>query len=206
MKRTNKVLLLAPHTDDGELGCGGTLARMVMAGHQVKYVAFCAPQKNLERELERAMGILGIDDFSILDHKIRNFDRQRQDILDMLVGLNEDYVPDLVLLPSVHDMHQDHTVVYNEGLRAFRKTSILSYELPWNHLTFNTQAFIPLRVEHMKKKLQALKCYYTQRDRDYMAKDSIRSTARARGMQIGTKYAECFEVVRWIMNGRSFQL
>lgn len=194
-----KVLVLAPHTDDGELGCGGTLARLTDRGCTIKYIAFCAPLKKLNKELEQAMDILGISDVSILDLTIRNFDKDRQIILDILVGLNQDYKPDLVLLTSRNDMHQDHQVIYNEGLRAFRRTNMLSYELPWNHLTFNAGLFSPLSSAHMRKKLDALKCYRTQKGRPYMSPDAIRSLCRTRGMQIDKKFAECFEVVRWIL-------
>ena len=96
--------------------------------------------------------------------------------------------------------HQDHTTIANEGLRAFKKTSILGYELPWNNLTFTTQSFISLSEENLAAKLKALDCYNSQKGRDYTSDEYIRSLAITRGIQIGIKYAETFEVIRWIIN------
>jgi len=194
-----KVLVLAPHTDDGELGCGGTISRFSMNDHEVMYVAFSAPLKALKKELTKAMRILGVKRTSILDFKVRKFQEHRQDILDIMIGLRDDYDPQIVFIPSVNDMHQDHAVIAQEGIRAFRQTTILAYELPWNTLKFNHQSFIKLEPLHISKKIRALECYKTQKHKLYMNPKVVRGLASARGMQIGVKYAECFEVVRWII-------
>ena len=196
---TKKVLVLAPHTDDGELGCGGTIARFSMNDHEVMYVAFSAPLKKLRRELRKAMKILGVKKTSVLDFEVRKFHEQRQDILDIMIGLRDDYDPQIVFIPSVNDMHQDHTVIAQEGIRAFRQTTILAYELPWNTVKFNHQSFIKLDPIHISKKMRALDCYKTQKHKLYMRSPVVKGLASARGMQIGVAYAECFEVVRWII-------
>ena len=72
----------------------------------------------------------------------------------------------------------------------------MGYELIWNNLTFNTQCFVKLDEEHLQTKIQALREYKSQGRRDYLSDDFIRSLARARGVQVGSKYAEAFEVVR----------
>ena len=102
-------------------------------------------------------------------------------------------------MPATHDLHQDHTTVAYEGLRAFKKTSILAYEMPWNNLNFATQAFITFSEAALNKKLKALDCYDSQKGRNYVSEEFIRSLAITRGVQIGTKYAEVFEVLRWII-------
>ena len=71
-------------------------------------------------------------------------------------------------MPSLHDIHQDHTTMAKEGLRAFKNTTILGYELIWNNLTFNTQCFIKLNKEHIDAKIRALKEYLSQGKRDYL--------------------------------------
>jgi len=102
-------------------------------------------------------------------------------------------------MPSLNDIHQDHSTIANEGLRAFKNTTILGYELIWNNLTFSTTSFIKLDEEHLSKKVYALDAYKSQKGRDYMSKDFIFSLAKTRGVQIGVNYAECFEVVRWVI-------
>lgn len=105
----------------------------------------------------------------------------------------------MVFIPSPNDLHQDHQTVAMEGMRAFKQVSILGYELPWNNIKFNTQAFIKLEDRHIIRKIEALKAYKSQSFRDYLTEDFIWSLAKTRGVQIGSKYAETFEVIRWVI-------
>lgn len=101
-----------------------------------------------------------------------------------------------MFIPSLHDIHQDHTTIAQEGVRAFKNTTILGYELIWNNLTFNTQCFITLGEKDVQRKILALKEYQSQGQRDYLSAEFIYSLAKARGVQVGVEYAEAFEVVR----------
>ena len=83
-------------------------------------------------------------------------------------------------------------------MRAFKGTTIWGYELIWNNLSFNTQAFVELGERHVEAKVEALAAYASQRHRAYMDGEFIRSQARVRGVQIGLIWAECFEVVRLV--------
>jgi N-acetylglucosamine malate deacetylase 1 len=71
--------------------------------------------------------------------------------------------------------------------------------LIWNNLTFNTTSFVKLEEKQILMKLDALKSYKSQKRRDYISEEFIFSLARTRGVQIGCKYAEAFEVIRWIL-------
>ncbi len=205
-----RVLVLAPHTDDGEFGCGGTIAKLIAGQAEVFYAAFSVcelsvpshlPKNILETEVKNATGVLGIrnENLKIYHYGVRTFESKRQQILDDLVNLKTEIEPDLVLMPSRHDIHQDHTTIGLEGIRAFKQISILGYELPWNNLTFHTQSFVFLEEEHLNKKIEALRCYESQSDRVYANESFVRSLAITRGTQIGVKYAEAFEVIRWIL-------
>jgi LmbE family N-acetylglucosaminyl deacetylase len=116
-----------------------------------------------------------------------------------LVEINKSLKPDLVFMPSIYDLHQDHQIVANEGLRAFKFTSILGYEMPWNNINFETSCFIHLKEKHVIKKLESLKCYRSQIGRKYANLEYIKGLALTRGVQIGVEYAETFTVMRWIM-------
>ena len=85
-------------------------------------------------------------------------------------------------------------------MRAFKKCTLLGYEQPWNNITFNTLAFIPLSDTHIQKKIDALACYETQKDRAYLNPEFIRGLALTRGTQIEEKFAESFEVIKWVLH------
>ncbi len=205
-----RILVLAPHTDDGELGCGGTIVKMLREGHQVYYVAFSTaddsvpegfPKNQLELEVKQATHVLGIpvETLIIYHYAVRKLNYVRQEVLEALIKLRDSIKPDLVILPSSRDIHQDHLTIYQEGVRAFKFCSMLGYELIWNNLGFETDCFIEIESEDLQLKIRALDAYVTQRGKSYMNADFIRSLAVVRGTQIGVPFAEAFEVIRWIV-------
>ena len=211
MKTASTILILAPHTDDGEFGCGGTIARYVAQGTRAIYVAFSAaeqsvlphlPRDILRTEVRKATAALGIadEDCLVLDFEVRRFPELRQKILDKMIDLSRQYKPDMVFLPSAHDTHQDHQTIAHEGFRAFKRTTMLGYEIPWNNLDFRTSCFVDLKEEHLETKISSVGMYQSQQHRSYANPEFIRSLALTRGVQIGTRYAEAFEVVRWVIN------
>jgi LmbE family N-acetylglucosaminyl deacetylase len=202
-----KVLVLAPHTDDGEFGCGGTMARLVESGAEVRYVAFSIATKSLpegfapdtlRHEVGAATAELGIPEsqLTVHDFEVRTFPDRRQDILELLIALWEEWQPDAVFQPSLHDIHQDHQVIAAEGLRAFKRTTILGYEIPWNNFDFRYQWYSALEEKHIEKKVAALGKYASQQHRRYADPEYIRTLARMHGVNVNQQYAEVFQVYR----------
>jgi LmbE family N-acetylglucosaminyl deacetylase len=105
----------------------------------------------------------------------------------------------LVFAPSLNDIHQDHSVVAREALRAFKNITILGYEMPWNNIDFQTKVFIKLDAAHLDLKVEALKCYKSQEKRSYLNEEFIRALAKTRGVQIESDIAESFEVMRLVI-------
>lgn len=210
MIKRDVVLVLAPHTDDGELGCGGTIARFIEEGKLIYYAAFSTaadsvpdgfPPNILEKEVRSATHTLGIPEehLFLFDYQVRKLEYQRQDVLEDMIKLKEKIDPEIVFLPCANDLHQDHITVYNEGLRAFKHCTVLGYELPWNNITFHTRHFVFLEKRHLAKKFEALRCYCSQKNRHYVNEDFIYGLARTRGVQLGTQFAEAFDVIRWVL-------
>lgn len=205
-----RLLVLAPHTDDGEFGCGGTIARFCEASREVFYVAFSSAEKSvpegmptdiLRLEVLEATATLRIPRENLIVHSypVRDFPAHRQAILEEMIKLDQEIRPDIVLLPSPNDTHQDHSTIAHEGFRAFKRRTMLGYEVPWNNLTFNTNCFVFLEDRHLKAKVDALRSYKSQSHRPYATEEFVTSLARTRGVQIGQQYAEVFEVIRWII-------
>lgn len=204
------VYVLAPHTDDGELGAGGTISKLIENGANVYYFAFSTaetsvpdgfPKDILKTEVIDATSKLGVpkENVIIYNYDVRKLNYARQEILEDLISHRKIKKPDLVLMPSLNDIHQDHSTIAQEGLRAFKNTTVLGYELIWNNLTFDTTSFIKLEEKHIQAKCSALKEYKSQGGRDYMSEEFIFALAKTRGVQIGAQYAESFEVIRWVM-------
>lgn len=207
MFHTNRIFVLAPHTDDGELGCGGTIAKYIAEGKEVFYVAFstCSqalpkdlPSDTLAKECKTATQKLGIKESNLIlfDFEVRQLLFKRQEVLDALLQLYQQYQPQTVFVPAQHDVHQDHQVIYAEGMRAFKNCNVLGYELPWNNFQFQPNYFEKLSEEQLTSKIEALKEYQSQKHRKYMGEEFIRSLAVVRGIQCNTAFAEAFEVYR----------
>ncbi len=210
MKSFNKVLFISPHTDDVELGAGGTLIRFLEEKKDVYIAVFSLareslqshglPPNQLEEEFNQSMDYAGVPKESrfIYDFPLREFSAHRQNILDKLIELRNKIRPDLIIIPSKNDIHQDHQVVHNESARSFKFHNIWCYELPWNQMQFNGIVYVSLTQEIVDKKLHALSFYKSQisLSRPYFDKDFITGLARVRGCQSSLDFAEAFEVIR----------
>jgi|SRR5215203_1222820 len=209
MFHAERIFILAPHTDDGELGCGALIAKYAAKGSQVYYIAFstCAdslpddlPGDTLATECRAATGSLGIAESNLIlfNYPVRKLQANRQEILEDLIDLKNRYQPTAVFLPAQNDIHQDHQAIYEEGLRAFKKETLLGYELPWNNWKFQPNYFEQISERDLSAKMTALKLYPSQSKRSYMQEEFTRSLAVVRGVQSGTSLAEAFEIYRMI--------
>ncbi len=209
MNAWKRVLVLAPHTDDGEFGCGATMARLVEEGAEVRYVAFSIATRSLPpgfapdtlaREVREATAELGIPaaNLTVHDFDVRTFPDHRQQILELLIELWNEWEPEVVFQPSLHDIHQDHQTVAAEGLRAFKRTTILGYEIPWNNFDFAYQAYVALERRHVERKAAALSRYASQQHRRYADPEYVWNLARIHGTNVNREYAEVFQVHRLI--------
>ena len=209
----DKILILSPHTDDAELGCGASIVKFVEEGYEILWVVFSTAEESLPKSLPK--GTLKKEFLNVIKHlnlkkrnykiynfRVRHLHENRQDILEELIKLRDEFNPDLVVIPSLSDYHQDHRVVANEGVRAFKTSaSIIGYELPWNHITFHTNLFIKLDKHHIEEKFQLLQNYKSQflKKRGYFSREYVFGLAKVRGIQCNAEYAEAFGVIRWII-------
>ena len=204
------ILILAPHPDDGEFGCGASIKKWSDDGASIYYLAFSPCHKSIPSgfdkgilfsELKRACFHLGIaeDNIYTFNFPVREFPKYRQDILEELIAFRKKIGQvDMVVLPSSNDVHQDHQVIHQEGLRAFKHSRILGYELVWNNLSFTSNYHTRLSKKQLDAKWQAISEYKSQGFRNYKSQSFIEGLARVRGTQVGCEFAEAFELIRWI--------
>lgn len=202
-----RIIVLAPHTDDGEWGAGASIAKWKDAGAEIYYIAFSSCEESLPgglapdtliKECQAATQVLGIKELIQLNFKVRYFTDSRQAILEEMVRINKTIQPDLVLTPCSTDLHQDHNTIFNESLRGFKNRNLLGYELIWNNIHMSTTFFNKVEKKHVDTKSAAIACYHSQEFRNYHNATFVESLARTRGTQIGSEFAEAFEVIRLI--------
>ena len=186
------TIYLGAHTDDIELGCGGSIVKDSYGFTFTCTSAF----RHLLPEMLNSFKVLGINHDTKIrqDFQHRNIDRQM--LLDELIKIRDKYNPTTVFTHSSFDTHQDHQVIHNETLRAFKHCNIIGYQLPWNDLKGSKYTYY--KGIDLKKKQEALKCYKSQRNRTYFNGKYQASLAMVAGQECGKKFAEKFEVIRWI--------
>lgn len=204
-----KLLVLAPHTDDAELGCGATIAKLIEEGVSVYVAVFSTAEQSLpkgfspgalKREFYASMAILGVPppNLRVFDFEVRKLSYSRQEVLENIVQMRKEIRPDAVFLPSSYDLHQDHQVIHCEGVRAFKEITLMGYELPWNNINFPAVGFFAVEEKHLALKCKALSVYRTQLSmaKAYFKTEFIKGLACVRGVQVAVPYAEAFEVMR----------
>jgi LmbE family N-acetylglucosaminyl deacetylase len=203
-----KILIICAHTDD-EIGCAGSIVRMIEEGHEVIYRALCGIEKALVQagksqdtariECIESMKRLGIKNSYVYSFENRVFPKYRQEILDVMLLWKNKYKPDIVFIPASTDIHQDHQVVHNEGVRAFKHSTIMGYELPQNIISAKNSSFIKLKSHQIQLKVYAIQAYISQTERIFMSPEFIWGQARMRGVQCNSEYAEAFELIRMVI-------
>jgi len=193
-------LVISPHADDAEIGAGGTIKKWIEDGvncYSIIFSTLCQPEIRLS-EIEASHAVLGIpsENTIIYYYANRNFSEHRQNILQDLIDF--DIHPDVVLTPTTFDEHQDHQVICAEAKRAFKKSTILGYEDPWNSTQFNLPMIVRLESHHIESKIKAALSHKSQLNRPYMSKDFINGLAAVRGAIVGVPFAEAFEVIKWV--------
>lgn len=208
-KQDGCIFILSPHIDDGELGCGGTISKLIAENNEIHFIVFSLAEKSIpnelskdstKKELYQSMQILKIpnENIHLYNFEVRIFPSIRQEILEIMWKLNKEFSPDIVFTPSINDLHQDHEVIAKETLRAFKTSTIFGYEEPWNLITFNSTALSKLSKLHVETKIKALLCYNSQKHRHYFKEDFIWNLAKMRGTLINHEYAEAFEIMKLI--------
>tara|TARA_Y100001958_G_C21246029_1_gene576174 strand:+ start:3111 stop:3746 length:636 start_codon:yes stop_codon:yes gene_type:complete len=207
MNNIKKVLVLAPHTDDGEIGCGGFINKLIEEKKEVIYCAFSIAEdsvpkgfeKNiLEKEVINATSKLGIKKQNVIINKfpVRKLSYNRQEILEIMIQLKSKYNFDLILTPNTNDFHQDHETICKESIRAFKHLNILGYELLWNNFKTISNCSIEISDSNLNSKIKSLMEYKSQYFRSYVTPEYIKSLALVRGVQSGFSLAESFEVIK----------
>ena len=196
------VLFLGAHPDDIELGCGALLHHIVK---QTEFlcVTLSDNQKNpdlksLKEEHYQAMEVLGVPQDKVVfgPFTTRVFPDARQEILEYFLKLRREFGPDLIFVHSKQDIHQDHLTMTDEALRAFRGITVLGFDVVRSSYGFFPHFLVEVTEEDVNKKIEALACYETYRDRYYFNSELTRSIMVRHGALAERPFAEGFDILR----------
>ena len=197
-----RVLFLGAHPDDIELGCGALLHHIVRET-DILCVTLSDNQKNpdlrnVKEEHYVSMAILGVPKEKIVfgPFTTRVFPDSRQEILEYFLKLRRDFQPDLIFVHSGQDIHQDHTTMTDEALRAFRGITVLGFDVVRSSYGFFPHFLVEVTEEDVTKKIEALSQYETYRDRYYFNAELTRSIMVRHGALAECPFAEGFDILR----------
>ena len=208
-----KILAVGAHLDDIEIACGGTLAKMIRAGHDVKVLIMSkSGYTNKEGRVQRsdevavqegmnALHKLGLSDIEILDFPTKDIPWS-SDVVNPIDLCIDKYDPDVIFTHHPFDTHQAHVGVSNATISASRRRNTVFFYEPItpsgrSYVAFRPQLYVDI-TETIDVKNDALREHKTEYNK-FGAEDWIEGVhARCgfRGYEIGTKYAEAFEILR----------
>ena len=134
------------------------------------------------------------------DFETRKFPQQRQEILEYLFQLRQAFKPDMVFVHTKADIHQDHNVVTEEALRAFRGTTVLGFDVVRSSYGFFPHFLVDVDEEDVQAKVDALGCYSTYTGKYYFEPSLLRATLVRHGALAKQPFAEGFDILRIVGN------
>ncbi|MBN1303061.1 MAG: PIG-L family deacetylase [Anaerolineales bacterium] len=197
-----RVLFIGAHPDDIELGAGA-LIHNIKGKSDLLCVTLSDNQKNpllknVVAEHYESMAVLGVPEDSILveEFTTRKFPDKRQEILEYLLKLRREFKPQIIFCHSRNDIHQDHNVVTEEAVRAFRGITVLGFDVVRSSYNFFPHFFVDVAEKDVDKKIEALQKYKTYHDKYYFDADLLRATMVRHGALAERNFAEGFDILR----------
>ena len=224
--KNEKLLVVAPHSDDEVLGCGGLISKIKKEGGKVFVLIFNLgfekndtkeSQDKRKQEVKEAMNALKVDDYHLVHEKAddnRDLDVEPlHSLIEVIESTSnvslEKISPTIVAIPTIFSHHQDHVHVHNACIAALRPIStpvssvVLSYEAPEHSRWSSSGVFEPnffVEIDDViENKIMAFSKYSSQIRLGGRDADSIRNQAKYRGQEVGKNLCEAFYVHRFIL-------
>jgi LmbE family N-acetylglucosaminyl deacetylase len=196
-----KILALGAHADDIEIGCGGTILRLLEENPatDVYWVVMGASgQRRTEAIRSANLFLANAQRKEIVVKEFRDgyFPYIGTEIKDFFEELKRKYLPDLILTHYHGDLHQDHRLVSELTWNTFRNHLILEYEIvKYDGDLGAPNFFVHLTESIARKKIKTIVgCFNSQRDKSWFTEDVFSSILRLRGVESNApeKYAEAY--------------
>lgn len=197
--KAKNILCLGAHSDDIEIGCGGTLLKWIRArpNLNLRWVVFSAEGKRRAEAQSGAKAFLkgaGREEVTVKQFKTSFFPFEGAAIKKYFETLKTSFEPDVVFVHHREDRHQDHRFLCELAWNTFRRHLILEYEIPkYDGDLGAPNLFISLDepTAHRKAK-EICRIFRTQKDRHWFSEETFLALMRLRGVECSSRYAEAF--------------
>jgi len=196
------ILCLGAHADDIEIGCGGTILKLIHHYNKnvnIVWIVFSAIEERAQEARCSADAFLeGVHNKRILTYQYRDgfFPSNIGDIKDRFEALKKEFFPDIIFTHFRDDRHQDHRSISDLTWNTFRNHLILEYEIPKYDGDFGTPNFFMQLDEEVcnTRNGYIIKYFQTQKEKHWLTDDTLRAVLRLRGIESGrsSRYAEGF--------------
>ena len=200
-KEKLNVLCLGAHCDDIEIGCGGTVLKLIEEGKvaKLKWVVFASNAVRKKEAIDSANAFLEEveeKEIIVLDHRDAFLQFSALEIKEYFETIKKSFNPDLVFTHYRQDRHQDHRLLSDLAWNTFRNHLILEYEIPkYDGDIGIPNCFFHLSEQQIEKKIDILiDCFESQRNKHWFDKETFLSLPRIRGMESASpgRFAEAF--------------
>lgn len=201
LKDAKRILCIGAHSDDIEIGCGGTILRLLenRPDLEVYWIVFCSnPVRAKEAQRSAAWFLRNAAKRTIIIKSFRDgfLPYTGGAVKECFEELKAQFQPDLIFSHTGQDFHQDHRLLCELTWNTFRSHLILEYEIPKYDADLRSpNIFVPLSRAEARKKTRALMRFFgTQRNKHWFSEDLFMATLRIRGIESNspTQLAEGF--------------
>jgi LmbE family N-acetylglucosaminyl deacetylase len=199
--KSPKILCLGAHSDDIEIGCGGTVLRLTrdLPDAQFRWVVFSGDAKRAKEAHQSANAFLKpikSKVITVLDFKESYFPFIGANIKDFFERTKTEFSPDLIFTHCSNDAHQDHRLLSNLTWNTFRDHFILEYEiLKFDGDLGSPNLYVNLDEATVQEKVKIIRdVFQSQKEKQWFDEDAFRSILRLRGVESSSpsKHAEAF--------------
>jgi LmbE family N-acetylglucosaminyl deacetylase len=209
LPNVRRILCLGAHSDDIEIGCGGTILRLIADSDRIEFywVVLCSnPERAREAHRSADAFLKRARKKTIVVKAFRDgfLPYLGPPVKEYFEELKKSFSPDLIFTHFRQDLHQDHRLACELTWNTFRNHLILEYEIPkYDADLHQPNFFVPLPDAIRRKKVQLLMRHFgTQRNKHWFSADLFDGLMRLRGIEAAspTRYAEAFHCRKLLLN------